>query len=61
MKTICYYIPNSPQLNEVLEIIKTKFISFVDREYIEMDTSEVHITARYEDLSSIENLIAPLI
>ena len=61
MRTVCYYIQNCSELEEVIGIIRDKFISFVDRDYVEMDYSEVRITARYEDLSSIEALIAPLV
>lgn len=61
MKTIGYYIQNTPELDEVLETIRDKFISFIDRDFIEMNYSEVRITARYEDIPSIEKLLAPLV
>lgn len=60
MTTKTYYIENSTELTDTLEQIEETFPCFVDRDFIEMDYSEVAINAREEDISSIERILAPL-
>ncbi len=56
-----YYIQNSTELDDVLDEIEETFPCFIDREFIEMDYSEIAINAREEDVASIERMLAPLI
>lgn len=56
-----YYIPNSTELDDVLNEIEETFPCFVERDFIEMDYSEVAINAREEDIASIERMLAPLV
>ena len=56
-----YYIENSPELDEVIEKIENQFPCFLNRETIEMNYSIVEISARNEDIASIENILAPLV
>ena len=60
MKKATYYIENSTTLNGVLEVLKGVIPCFIEREYIEMDYSEVTIIARIEDWVTVENYLAPL-
>ena len=56
-----YYIENSAELNNVLELIENTFPCFVEREFIEMNYSQISINARQEDIASIERMLAPLV
>lgn len=56
-----YYIENSIAPEKVLETLKTVIPCFINREYIEMDFSEVEVIAREEDFRTVENLLSPLI
>lgn len=60
MMTKTYYIQNLAELDDILDKIEETFPCFVEREYIEMDYSEVSINARDEDIASIERMLAPL-
>lgn len=60
MKKATYYIENSNTLSGVLEILKGVIPCFIEREYIEMDYSEVTVIARIEDWVTVENYLAPL-
>ena len=60
MMTKTYYIQNLAELDDILDEIEETFPCFVEREYIEMDYSEVSINARDEDIASIERMLAPL-
>lgn len=61
MTTETYYIENSTELTDALEYIEETFPCFVERDFIEMDYSEVSIKAREEDFISIEKILAPLV
>ena len=61
MEKKVYYITNSAELNEALRGIKRIVPCFINREYIEMDLSEVEIIARTEDIPFIEKMLAPLV
>lgn len=61
MKKATYYIENSTVLDGVLEVLKGVIPCFVEREYIEMDYSQITITARIEDFATVENYLAPLV
>lgn len=61
MVKLCYYIENSWKLEITLEIIQAAIPSFVSREYVEMNYSQVTITARQEDAWFVEAELAPLI
>ena len=61
MKKATYYIENTDTLNKVLEVIKDVVPCFIEREYIEMNYSQITITARAEDFATVENYLAPLV
>lgn len=61
METKTYYIQNTNELDEAIETIKNNFPCFVNREFIEMDYSEVEIKTRLEDIANIEKILAPLV
>lgn len=61
MKTKTLYAENTNALDEALENITNDFPCFVNRELIEMNYSEIEITAREEDVASIERILAPLV
>lgn len=61
MTTKTYYIENTNALDEALERIENDFPCFVEREFIEMNYSQIEINARNEDIVSIENILAPLV
>lgn len=56
-----YYIENSADLDATLEVLKDTIPCFINREYIEMNYSEVEITARVEDFCTVEMYLAPLV
>lgn len=56
-----YYIENTAELDEAMENIENNFPCFTDREFIEMNYSQVTINAREEDIASIEKILAPLV
>ena len=56
-----YYIENTIELDNTLELIENTFPCFVEREYIEMDYSQIDIKAREEDIASIERMLAPIV
>ena len=56
-----FYIENSAELDIVLETLKDKIPCFIEREYIEMNFSQVSIIARIEDWKTVENYLAPLV
>lgn len=56
-----YYIENTNELDTTLETIKNNFPCFVEREFIEMNYSQIAINAREEDIASIERILAPLV
>lgn len=56
-----YYVENTTELDNTLESIENTFPCFVEREYIEMDYSQINIKAREEDIVSIEKILAPLV
>ena len=60
MTKATYYIENTNELEMVLEVLKEIIPCFIEREYIEMNYSEVTITARIEDFPTVENYLAPL-
>jgi len=60
MKKATYYIENTVNLDATLEMLKVVIPCFIEREYIEMNYSEVTITARAEDFATVENYLAPL-
>lgn len=60
MATKTYYIENSERLNEVLELLKMAIPCIIEREYIEMNFSQIEIIARAEDLRTVEKYLAPL-
>lgn len=49
-----YYIENTTEPDNVLELIKDAFPCFIKREYIEMNYSQIDINAKEEDITSIE-------
>ena len=61
MTKCVFYIENSVTLDTTLESIKLAVPCFINREYIEMDYSQVEIIARIEDWAFIENSLAPLV
>ncbi len=56
-----YYIENTAELDNALELIENTFPCFVERELIEMNYSQIDINAREEDIASIERVLAPLV
>ena len=60
MRKTTYWIENSNALDSTLEHIATTFPCWVNRKYVEMDYSAITIEARQEDMTSIENILAPL-
>lgn len=56
-----FYIANSEQLDEILLTLKDRIPCFINREYIEMDFSQVEIVARIEDWATVENYLAPIV
>jgi len=56
-----YYIENTTELDKAIETIENTFPCFTDREFIEMDYSQVTINAREEDIASIEKILASLV
>lgn len=61
MRKGTFYIQNKVALDMILESIKETIPCFINREYIEMDYSEVEIIARVEDWAFVENMLAPLV
>jgi len=61
METKTYYIQNTNELDEAIETIENNFPCFINREFIEMDYSEVEIKTRLEDIANIEKILAPLV
>lgn len=61
MRTKTLYAENTNALDEALENITNDFPCFVNRELIEMNYSEIEITAREEDVASIERILASLV
>ena len=61
MRKGTFYIQNRGALDMILEHIKETIPCFINREYIDMDYSEVEIIARVEDWAFVENMLAPLI
>ena len=55
-----YFIQNSNALDNALSVISTNFPSAIQRTFIEMDYSEISITARTIDFANIEKILAPL-
>ena len=60
MKKATYYIENGVELDAILEMLKVIIPCFIEREYIEMNYSEVTITSRVEDFTTVEKYLAPL-
>lgn len=56
-----YYVENTNELDTALETIENNFPCFVEREFIEMNYSQIEINAREEDIASIERILAPLV
>ena len=56
-----YYIKNSDKLDKALKTIEQKIPCFVARDLIEMDYSQVSISARQEDFVTVETILAPLV
>lgn len=56
-----FYIANSEQLDEILLALKDRIPCFINREYIEMNFSQVEIVARIEDWATVENYLAPIV
>lgn len=61
MKKGTYYIENTVMLDHILSVLKELIPCFVEREYIEMNYSEITVTARAEDFPTVENYLAPLV
>ena len=61
MTTKVYYIENTNELDNALEIISHNYPSAIHRDFIEMNYSCIEITARTIDLVSIERILAPLV
>ena len=61
MTTKVYYIENTNELDNALEIISHNYPSAIHRDFIEMNYSCIEITARTIDLASIERILAPLV
>ena len=61
MTTKTYYIQNTSDLDVALAKISNTYPSAIQREFIEMDYSEIEITVRTIDVKSIEKLLAPLV
>lgn len=61
MTTKVYYIQNTNELDNALEVISHNYPSAIHRNYIEMNYSCVEITVRTIDLISIEHILAPLV
>lgn len=61
MRTKTLYAENTNALDEALENIANDFPCFVNRELIEINYSEIEITAREEDVASIERILASLV
>ena len=61
MRKGTFYIQNTVTLDMILESLKETIPCFINREYIEMDYSEVEIIARIEDWAFVENMLAPLV
>jgi len=61
MMTKVYYIDNNNNLGYALTKIINTFHCSVRREYVEMNYSQIEITARCEDMAGIENILAPLL
>lgn len=60
MKKETYYIENTKMLDQILSVLRELIPCFIEREYIEMNFSEISITARREDWITVENYLAPL-
>ena len=56
-----YYINNSIELEEAIDFLQALLPCFVERELVEMDYSKVTITARCEDVRTVDLKLAPLI
>lgn len=61
MRKKTFFIQNKIALDMILESIKETIPCFINREYVEMDYSEVEIIARAEDWTYVENMLAPLV
>lgn len=56
-----YYIENSPILSHTLSVLEELLPCFINREFIEMNFSQITIKARNEDLVTVEEYLAPLV
>ena len=61
MRTKTLYAENTNALDEALENITNNFPCFINRKVIEMNYSEIEITAREEDVANIERILASLV
>ena len=61
MTKATYYIENTNKLEMILINLKEIIPCFIEREYVEMNFSEVTITARIEDFKTVENYLASLV
>lgn len=56
-----YFIENTNELEDALEYLTNAIPCFVDREFVEMNYSEITIKANEEDLATVERVLAPLV
>ena len=61
MRKGTYYIENTDKLNKTLALLAITIPCFIEKDGIEMNYSEVTITARIEDFSMVEKFLAPLV
>ena len=61
MENLTISVENGCGIDKILDWIIDTFACFVEREFVELDYSQVSITARAEDMPYIENALAPLV
>lgn len=61
MMTICFYVESTDKAYDTLDYVIDRFPCFVRWESVEMNYIEVSITARVEDIPSVEKIFAEIV
>lgn len=59
MKTLCYYLDRSVEVDEIIAWIAECIPCWVRIESVEMDMREVSFMVRQEDASAVQTALAP--
>lgn len=59
MKTLCYYLDRSPEVDKIITWIAECLPCWISIESVEMDMREVTFRVRQEDASAVQTALAP--